>query len=330
MKRLLTVFVCLIAFSACSSSGPSGDLYSLSDVQKGDVVLTINDLEVHQGLLDVLSELNPRIKTQLDNPLTRKKLLDSLVDQQLLYQEAVKRGLDKSSDVVLKSYLNQNVIVSNALVEDELTKSLKKTYDERKASQFTRLKVSMIAANFSSDAGKPGQTTEPTNDQKKAALDKIQKLKTRISKGEDFGAVAESDSDDKMTAKKKGDAGQVSKDDKRFERLGLTDVVKKAYDLKKGQVSDPIETKTGYYLVKVESDPIEVPFDEAERTLRFEMQANVKQQLINDLKTKAKIAYVGGKEADAKSTQPQPTDVHQPVQKTPDATATDTNKPKTN
>ena len=131
MKRSILALCSFLTLAACSGSGSISqggtNLFSLPEVQKGAVVLTINNTKIHQGLLDVLGNINPRIKAQLDNPLTRKKLLESLVDQQLLYQEAVKRGLDKTDEVLIKSYLNQNVIVSNALVEEELNKSLKQT-----------------------------------------------------------------------------------------------------------------------------------------------------------------------------------------------------------
>lgn len=289
MKKIFITFSLLAVILSCSQG--SQDIYKLAAVTDGPVIVEVNGTKIHQGLLDILGKMNPRIKSQLDNPLSRKKILNSLIDQQLLYQAALKKGLDKSEDVLVKTLLNKHVIISNALIDQELEKAMKKAYEEKKADQFTKLKVSIMSAAFTPDP-KKGQTKEkPTAEQKKAALAKIQKMKGLLDKGDSFEKVAKENSDDKMTNKKGGDAGQISKDDRRFARLGLTKLVDAAFKLKKDQFSDPIETKNGYYLIKVTSDPIVVSFDDAQRVLRFELQNKIKKQMLDALRKDAKIEY---------------------------------------
>lgn len=280
-------------FAACSTVSDSANIFDIGKVKDGPVVVTVNGLKVHQGFLDLLSTLNPRVASQLANPLTRKKLVDSLVEQQLLYQEAVKRGLHKSEDVIVKSLLNKNVIVSNTLIEHELEEAMKKTYEEKKAEQFTRVKVSLIAKYFKPESDKPAKegNEKPTEKEEQVALEKIKKIKGRLSKGEDFAKLATDESDDKVTKKKGGDAGPISRDDKRFKRLGLEGLITAAFALKKGQVSEPIKTEMGYYVVTVTSDPIISPFEDAKRILGFEMQNKVKQDLVDSLKKNAVIEY---------------------------------------
>lgn len=285
MKKY-SVWVCLVFF-ACS--GPGGSILTLSQVNRGDVIVTVNDLAIRQGMLDTLKELNPRIQSQLENPLTRRKILDSLVEQQLLYQEAVKRGIDKSESVKIKAMLNRHVIVSNSLIELELEEAMKKEYENKKDQEFTNIAIAIIGAHFKDAKAKAHE--EATDQEKKTALDKIKNIKTKLAKGEDFATVAKEASDDELSAKKGGDAGDVSKNDKRFKRRGLQAVVEAAFKLKKDEVSDPIETPKGYYIVKVTSDPTVLPFDEAKKTLGFELQTVVKKNLIDQLKKEAKISY---------------------------------------
>jgi len=283
-KSILISLILLTTF-ACSSGDSS--IFDLGKVNKGPVVVKVNDLEVHQGLLDLLSEMNPRVKAQLTNPLTKKKILDSLIDQQLLYQEAVKRGLHNTEDVVIKSLLNKNVIISNALVEKELEDAMKKSYEEKKATQFTKVPVSIIGKHFENKDAKKGPSDKAIQD----TLSAVKELKKKIDKGDDFATLAKEHSDDKMTQKKGGVAGQISNDDKRFKRLGLGDLVGAAFKLKKGEVSEPIKTKRGYYIVKVTDEPIVVSFDEAKRVLGFELQSKIKKNLIDGLRNSAKIEF---------------------------------------
>lgn len=285
MKKY-SILICLFLF-ACG--GSDGSIFNLNKVNHGDVVVSVNGLDIRQGMLDTLKELNPRIESQLENPLTRRKILDSLVEQQLLYHEAVKRGIDKSESVMLKSLLNKHVIVSNSLIEQELENSMKKEYETKKDQEFTNIAVAIIGANFKDAKAKASD--KATDPEKQAALDKIKNIKAQLDKGDDFAKVAKESSDDELTAKKGGEAGEVSKDDKRFKRRGLQAVVDAAFKLNKDQISEPVETPKGYYIVKVTSDSKVVPFEEAKKALGFELQASVKKNLIDQLKKDAKITY---------------------------------------
>lgn len=309
MKRISSFLGCaatVVALSACSGSPSSGDIFSLSEANTGKTVVTVNGTEIHEGLLTLLSALSPRLKAQLDNPITRKKILTSLVEQELLYQEAIKRGVDKDKDVQTKKLLNEHTIISNTLLEKELDGAMQKAYDERKATQFTQVSISQIAVNFlSEEQSKKG--AKASDDDKNKALEKAKAIKARLDKGEDFAAVAKEASDDKRTATKGGAAGEVSKDDKRYARLQLKNVSEEAFKLKKDQVSDPIETAMAYYIVKVTSEPKVTSFEDAKRVLGFELQATVKDKLMADLKKDAKIVYPDAAMAEKKDeTKPAP------------------------
>ncbi|HLD44904.1 MAG TPA: peptidylprolyl isomerase [bacterium] len=299
MKVLVSILCAglILATVSCSkiqTQNTAQDIFDLPKAKQGDLIAKVNDTEIHQGLLDILKELNPRVEQQLSNPMTRKKIITSLIDQQLLYQEATKRNLASQEDVIMKYLINRHAIITNALLQQEVEQAMTKAYEEKKDSQFTKLKVALIAANFKKDEpakDKKEQPAKPTDTEVANALERIQKIKARIDKGEDFAKMAQAESDDKLTSKKGGDAGKISKDDKRFERLGYGPLVTAAFAMKKDQVSDPIKTDKGYFLIKVTDDPSVVPYEEAKRVLGFELQNKIKDDLLAKLKNGAKIEY---------------------------------------
>lgn len=294
-KQSLVATALLATFvTGCSSPTGSSNIFSYAPLNTGKVIAKINNTEIRQGVLDKLGELSPRLDAQLKNPATKGKIVESIIDQQLLYQEAVKRGLDKSPDVAIKSMLNMHTIIANTLLENELEAQIKKTYEERKNKQFTRLPISQIGVHFLTDEQvKKGESA--TDEQKKAALDKITAIRDELVKGGDFDKIAQEKSDDTRTKKRGGKAGLVSKDDKRYERLGLQKLVDAALALKKDGLSEPIETKQGYYLVKVTGEPSVTNYEDAKRVLGFELQGQLRTTLLDSLKKAAKIELMEAK-----------------------------------
>jgi len=101
-----------------------------------------------------------------------------------------------------------------------------------------------------------------TDENKREAQKAIQKAAERIKKGEAFEAVAKELSQD-GTAPNGGDLGYFSKGqmDPEFEKA--------AFGLEKGKVSQVVETKFGYHLIKVEDrrPPKKLSFEEVEAKL---------------------------------------------------------------
>ncbi len=80
----------------------------------------------------------------------------------------------------------------------------------------------------------------------KEALERIQQLKQRIDNGEDFAQIASANSDDKASAAEGGSLGWVNP--------GV--MVKEFEDamnrLQPGEVSDPVKTRFGWHIIKIE------------------------------------------------------------------------------
>ncbi len=99
---------------------------------------------------------------------------------------------------------------------------------------------------------------------------KIQDLKRQLSDGADFAALAQQFSEDRASAAEKGDLGFIPRFGKLVETLSAA-----AFALKKGQVSDPLVTPIGFYLLKV------TDVRPGKKTDFEEMKETVYEDLIN-------------------------------------------------
>lgn len=311
MKRLLLLIVPFLMLYSCSkvrvlSPGPAQE--ELADMKKGAEIVRVNDTIIREGYLEMLSVINPRVKSQISNPAMKKKMVESLVDQELLYQESIERGLDRKKEVMDKAALYKRIIIAQALLEEEMTRKAREYYDQHKDVDFTKVAVSHIQIDFkkpedpvvaektgekgAAESKKVAKKKEPpTEAEKRAALERAKAIKARLDAGEDFVKTASDVNDDNMAKKKGGDLGKISRDDKRLARRGLEKLVEAAFALKMGQISDVIETEKGYHIIKITSEPEVTPFEEAQKTIEFQLQKEVKDGLLAELKQSAKIDY---------------------------------------
>lgn len=90
MKSLLITTLILSSLSACSSNDPGAKQTQVVAKVNGD------EITVHQ----INSEMQ-RLQVPVANPqVVAKKMLESLIDRQLLVQEAIKLNLDRTPEVV--------------------------------------------------------------------------------------------------------------------------------------------------------------------------------------------------------------------------------------
>jgi len=117
------------------------------------------------------------------------------------------------------------------------------------------------------------------------ALSAIQKVSGRLALGESFEVLAKELSDDEGSAVKGGDLGQSGKG------VYVSDFESALYELKEGQVSDPVKTEFGYHLIKLQKIVLnDIPSYE-------EMRNGLELQLKNDMADE-QYAELGGQLAD--------------------------------
>ncbi|MCD6319262.1 MAG: peptidylprolyl isomerase [Candidatus Desulfofervidaceae bacterium] len=202
-----------------------------------------------------------------------KKVLDNLINIELLYQQSRKVGTKVDEAEVsaqletLKKRFPTEAEFKNAINKMKLTETVMKSqirrgitiqrFLDKKTLGKVEVTEEEIKAYYDSHTNffkKPGQVrashilikVEPgANEKDKAkAREKIEKIRKRLVKGEDFGALAREFSQCPSSAK----GGDLNYFGRRQMAKPFEDA---AFALKVGELSDVVETRFGYHLIKV-------------------------------------------------------------------------------
>ena len=285
-RSVLAVFFLILSTSftyfACKGRGPT--------------LVRVGGETITEGDLDVLTRVNPRLKPRLATPDGKQRILENYVEQELLYQESLRRGLQRTGPVKDKLDLYGKIIVAQALLDDELDKKVKEYYQNHR-DEFERIKVSHIMIRTapseeakSSQKGRKREMIHPETE----ALRLVENIRDRLTKGEDFSKLAKEASEDDRTKNIQGDLGYITLRDKRLERWGWLPLAEKAFAMKAGEFSDAIKTKEGFHVIKVTEDRKLGPLEDAEPGIRFRLQADIRTQLLDDLKKRYKVEFAKG------------------------------------
>jgi peptidyl-prolyl cis-trans isomerase C len=304
----------LIALLALSLvTGPSEDRVAAVDGS----VITQEDFNremsrVKQGLLNMGK---PLIDSQLSE--LKKEVLEQLINRELLYQESQRKGIrvrevevDEELKVLKKGFDSdaefKSALKEANLSEFEVKSQIKRglAIDEFITGHFVE-KVTIsdeeVRAYYESHPEsfkQPEQVRashiliiiDPQADRPKrsSVRKKIEEIRQKLQKGEDFAALAKEFSQGPSSAKG-GDLGY-------FRRGQMTKPFEDAaFALRPGEVSDIVETKFGYHLIKViEKEPeTTIAFEGIREALgRYLTQEKVQKEVnlyVQKLKENAKI-----------------------------------------
>jgi peptidyl-prolyl cis-trans isomerase SurA len=228
-----------------------------------------------------------------------KDLLRGLIDQSLLVQRAKDMGISVETEVVkrLDQVRAQNNIATIDDLEKEVEKSglawedyktqirnglmtqevirkevgqrinigndeVKKYYDEH-PQEFTRPEQVMLSEIFLSTEGKSPEEIAAT--QRKA-----EDLRSRVVKGAEFSEIAKRYSEGSTAKEQAGELGTFGKSELAPQ---LEEVV---FKLEKGQMTDVIQTKTGFEVLKVDAhyEPGLQPLDKVETEIMNKIYMN--------------------------------------------------------
>jgi peptidyl-prolyl cis-trans isomerase C len=314
-KNRLRVAAALLAMILFVAAGPAGAQKASPEKTSPDKAATVNGSVIPKQTLErevrLFTDRMVRQGRQVPDvqvPVLRNEILDSLIDQELLYQDSQKqhmqvdkKAVDEKYDEIKKRFKTEQEFkdaiakmdVTEAEIRSQLKKGLaidellktkvvkdiqvteeeaKKYYDEHtdQFKQAEQVKASHILIKVAPDA----------NDEKKTeAKNKIAAVQERLKKGEDFATVAK-ESSEGPSKSSGGDLGffQRGQMDKAFEEV--------AFALEPGTVSDVVETRFGYHIIKVDEK-------KPETTLSFSDEKDKIEQFLKQQKTREKIeAYL--------------------------------------
>jgi peptidyl-prolyl cis-trans isomerase C len=255
-------------------------------------------------------------KSPSDSQLSaiKKEALEKLIERELLYQESQKKGIKvddaelnetfkkrfpneamlkdllnsmKLTEAALKSHFRLGMMIGK-LIDKEFVQKATVSHKETKDyydnnpnffKQAEGVRASHILIKVDPKADKA---------QKAEALKKVEKMQQKVKKGEDFAALAK-ESSQCPSSGKGGDLGYFGRGQmvKPFEEAAFT--------LKPGEVSDIVETRFGYHLIKVMDKKPEttIPYKDAKNRIEQRLQNEKVQKevklYVEKLKEKAKV-----------------------------------------
>jgi len=210
-----------------------------------------------------------------DSPEFRDNLREILITREILYQEAVRRKLDKNPDYQTQLDLAKQQIILALLVDDLNKKLTPNEADVRK--EYERVK-----AERSGDAGKQYKSRHILVKEEDAAKQIIADLDA----GGDFAAIAKEKSEDTGS---KEDGGELDWSEAQAYVQPFGEALKA---LKKGErTKEPVKTNYGYHIIELEdvrSSPFP-EFDQVKPQIQQQLATKVRDDYIADLRSKAKV-----------------------------------------
>ncbi len=298
MKFLKAVsMISLIFVASCShtspgtSSGGTGAPVDLEQkIHSGKKLAALGNVEIYEGYVELLGKANANIAAQLKTAGGKKRLVDTLIEQEVLHQESLKRGIQNKPEYQEKAALYARVILSQGLIEEIIEEKSQEYYKNNKEKEFSQIELAHILVRTPPPA--KGQK-EPSNEaeQDKQAQVKIEAAKKKLDEGVAWDKVVEEYSDDKMTQRRGGNLGKISQDDRRADRLDWKPMLDKAFTMKSGEIAGPFKARDGYHLIKVISAAQVAPYEEVKTRIEFKLRGPAKQELLNSLTQGTQIEY---------------------------------------
>ena len=266
MKRLLAITLLLAFVLSCSKTDG-----------KSSYAVKINNTKItKQEIQTEISTLPDAAREFYKGAEGADRLVNELVNREMLYMEAKKKGFDNTPEFRKKLEDFKKVTLIQMMLGKEMDSwakvtddEIKNYYENNKADMIepTKIRLSHIVVASEKDAIKAME---------------------RLKKGEDFAKVASDMSIDAKSVKSGGDLGNFS--------LGDLDpnLENIAFRLKKGDISVPLKRKDGIHLLRVtDRQGKTVPFDKAKDAIRQKLTADRQKQgfekFIEDTKKNYKI-----------------------------------------
>ncbi len=269
MRTVFRPFVlglALMGLAACNNdAATTGAANTPAAADVGETVATVNGVTIGSKEFEQAAARKAPKDGEKLSAEEKKEVIQELVDEKLLYAEALKKGLDKDpkvQKVMINSLLRDDVYstVKNSEFTDEM---LQKYYDEHKSEFIVpeKVQVKRILVKVSD--------TVPDGDAKA----KADKLRAEVVENPDsFKDVAARDSEDPYR-RRGGDMGFVAKEGK----PGLDQaIVDKAFTLETGAISEVFKTAEGYNIVQVAARR-----EQMERTFQ-QMKGSVLRKVKNE------------------------------------------------
>ncbi len=278
MKQItwaLSIGLLGFALACCGGGGAGGshsdhDFSSKSSVDIGTKLASVDGMEIGTNDFDRQAKrLRPRDTGEIDDEF-KQEVMDELVNEGLLYQEALRQGIDRDPKIrkmMVNTLLKRDVygtLDPNEITDEELQTYFDEHKDEFVVPEKVQIKRILIKVSDKMTAEDAAAKAGELRDQIEANPSQFKSVAQQHSKG--------------PYARRGGDLGFVGRKGKPGIDQALIDA---AFEMDKGEVSQVIETKDGYNILLVPNrrERVERTFEQ----MRGSVLRKVKSDRYNEL-----------------------------------------------
>ncbi len=266
MKSRIVLSLCAAAALALAIALPS--MAQAAAAQGNNAVAKVNGVPIPQSRLDLLIKNTG----QPDTPEVRDRLKFELITGEMLVQEAVKKGIDKTPEFAVQMELQRQTALINAYLQNYVKTHpigddvIKKEYERVKAEAGTK---EYRARHILVDKE-----------------DEAKQIIAQLKKGGNFGKIAAERSKDSGTKDRGGDLDWSPAN--RY----VPSFANALRKLKKGQLSDtPVQTQFGWHVIRLDDERAMKfpPFDQVKPQIKRQMEQQMLSKMVADLRAKTKV-----------------------------------------
>ncbi len=258
-------FLVLAVLTSCAEDGPAVATEDAVLVEVGPTAIRVADYRQH------LARVAPELRAEYG----AEPLLEALVEQTLLVQEAERRGLNKNAEFVQWQAQTQARLVQQALyeragiVQPAVAEEELRAYFQRSPYN-RRVRFSLLMVR------NPEQLPE---------------ILAALAAGADFEELSMQHSQDSRILERRADMGYHRWGDTMASHAALTE---RAFSMQVGEISEPMQVADGYFLIKL-TDAHPVSFEQERETIqRLVLREKLGRQLLayyDTLHVRYKVRY---------------------------------------
>ncbi|MBN2494794.1 MAG: peptidyl-prolyl cis-trans isomerase [Deltaproteobacteria bacterium] len=308
----LSALAC-IGLAGCQPGGEKEGENKASGEKKvvarvGDVEITLEDFEAR------MNSQNPLVRSRFETLDQRKKLLENMVEQETMVQEAMRLGLDQDPEMkrgfkkilarhMVNKEFHQKLLKDIQIGDEEIQKYYDENHDRYHSEAKVRVQHIFLEA--------PEADAARREEARKQAASIVEQIKAKPEDRTLFIQLAKKHSQDKATKHTGGSTALQTQEEMAKERGEA--FAKTAFELEKPHdVSAPLETPEGIYLLRLAGKqaafdhPLERVRGQIRTTLFAKARGDAYKDFVDAMKKKVGVKVFDKALSEAKLAPPEP------------------------
>ena len=237
-----------------------------------DPVAVVNGEPISKALFDAYAQQRQAQVGDISSPEVRKSLVDEMVVQELLVQEAKKQNLDENPEIALQKAMVDRSLLATAAVREYMS-------ERAPTEEDIQQEYEKAVGTLSKKEYKARHILVDSEDKAKDIIGKLQA-------GGDFAELATANSSDQGSAANGGDLGWFSSD------VMVKPFSEAVSEMDKGTITEtPVQTQFGWHVIQLEDvrDAAPPPIEQLRPQLNQMLQAKIFNEYLEGLRSGAEI-----------------------------------------